>query len=192
MILNFLQQAKKSELMLITTVACIIIFIGYYFLFLAPIMAKFLTIAREVARVESQLDKAELSINRMPTIQKEIEELKSKVSFYSNKLPKEEEFPAILENLSNMAQNAGVKIIKIRPIKNFLTLSTESVHPEIYRQEEVSIDALCGYHQLGTFIAELENAERFMEVSHIRVESTKLSPKRHNVQLIVKTFILKE
>ena len=190
--LDFLKKAKKSQIMAFTVAICCIILVGYYFLFLSPVISRSLSVFREVAKVQSRLDQAELSINRMPTIKEGMEELRSKASFYSNKLPKEEEFPAVLENLSNMAKNAGVKIIKILPVRESLTVSEESTHPDIYRQKEINVNAQCGYHQLGTFVSELENAERFMEVSDIRIEARRISPKRHNVQLIVKTFILLE
>jgi Tfp pilus assembly protein PilO len=188
--LDFLKKAKKDEIILITVAACCLILVGYYFLFLAPVTSKFLLVFRGASRVGIKLADAELSINRMPMMRKEIEELRSNEDVYSSKLPREEEFPAVLESLSDMAQNAGVKITKILPVRESLPYSNEPSHPGIYQQKEIRIDAQCGYHELGTFIAALESAKRFMEVSDIRIEVGKVNPKRHNVQLTVKTFIL--
>lgn len=186
-----MKKAKKNEIIIYTVAASCIVFVGYYFLFLSPVISRFLSVFRKVATVQSKLNEAELSINRMPKIKEEIEELRNKADFYSNKLPKEEEFPVVLESLSDMAKNADVKITKILPVKSSTTFSEGNIQSDIYDQKEISIDAQCGYHQLGEFIAELENAERFMEVSDIKIETGKANPKRHNVQLTVKTFILK-
>jgi len=189
--LDFLKKAKKQEIMAIAIALCFFAFIGYYFFFLSPVITKFLAVFRDVSRTQGRIDKAELSIGRMPVIKREIDELKAKADFYSNMLPKEEEFPEVLENLSTMARNTGVKITKIIPVKETQNRFEANPHPDIYSQQRILINAQCGYHQLATFIAEMESAERFMEVSDIQVSSTTLNPKRHNVQLIVKTFILK-
>ena len=189
--LNFLKNAKKNELTIYIIAACCIVFIGYYFLFLSPAISRFLSVFREVAKIQTRLNEAELSIKRMPKIKKEIDQLRDKANFYSNKLPKEEEFPAVLEGLSVMARNSDVKITKILPLRSSTVFSEEKIPSAVYDEKEISIDAQCGYHQLGEFIAELEKAERFMEVSDIEIEAGKANSKRHNVQLTVKTFILK-
>lgn len=189
--LDFLKKAKKNEIIIYAIAASCIVFVGYYFLFLSPVISRFFSVFREVARAQSKLNDARLSINRVPKIKEEIEELRYRTNLYSNKLPKEEEFPVVLESLSDMAKNADVKITKILPVKNSATFSEENIKSGTYNQKEISIDAQCGYHQLGEFITALENAERFMEVSDIKIEAGKANPKRHNVQLIVKTFVLK-
>jgi type IV pilus assembly protein PilO len=189
--LDFLKKAKKSELLAFTVMVCVIILIGYYFLFLAPVVSKLPSLFRESSELQTKISKAELSMNSIPRMKREIEELKSRETLYGTKLPKEEEFPAVLENLSSMARNSGVRITKIMPKKDTQAGSQAAPESEIYRQQAILIDAQCGYHQLGTFIAELESAERFMEISDIKIESGKANPKKHNVQLIVKTFILK-
>jgi type IV pilus assembly protein PilO len=188
--LDFLKKAKKSEIVAFTVIVSCVIVIVYYFIFLAPVMAKFLYVFSEVSRTQSRLNEAEYSVDRSPKIKKEIEELKAKAEFYSSKLPREEEFPAVLENLSDMAKNAGVKITKILPVRDSQLLPETGEHLDIYREKEISITAQCGYHQLGTFISELENSERFMKVSDIKIDAARANTKRHNIQLIVKTFIL--
>ena len=189
--LDFLKKIKKNEIMAFVIVACIIIIVGYYFIFLSPLASKFTSLLHKTSALQSTINTAELSINSMPKIKREIEELKSREGFYSNKLPREEEFPAVLEDLSNMAQNSGVKMTKILPMKDSGISVKENADLDIYRQKAILINAQCEYHQLGAFIAELENAERFMEISDIVIQAGRVNPKRHNVQLIVKTFILK-
>ncbi len=189
--LDFLKKAKKSEIMGLTVVICGLIIGGYHFLFLSPVVSRLSFLFRETSRIQNRINKAEISIDSAPRIKKEIKELKAKEVFYSNKLPREKEFPAILEDLSGMARSSGVKITKILPMKDSRVSSEEDTGSGIYSQKAILINAQCGYHQLGAFIAELEGAERFMEVSDIRVEAGRINPKRHNVQLIVKTFILK-
>lgn len=191
--LDFLKKAKKNEILAITGLVCAIILVGYFLLFLNPLLSKLFDISRKMNKLKSDFSIAELSIDSMPKMKKEIRELESKAVSYSNKLPKEEEMPALLESLSMMARDSDVKITKILPVKGVET-SKSAKQPKhgIYEEKEILINGQCGYHQLGAFIAKLENAERFMEISDITIENIKATPNRHNVQLIVKTFVLKD
>jgi len=190
--LDFLKKATKNEIMAFTGLICVFMIVGYFFLFFSPLTVKLSDVSRKVSKLQSDLTVADLAIGGMPKLGSEIEELKKKAITYSNKLPKEEEFPALLESLSAMAQNTDVKITKILPVKDTETRAPEKSMSRIYQEQKILINAQCGYHQLGTFISELENAERFMEISDITIESLKTTPRRHNVQLIVTTFILKD
>lgn len=189
---DFIKKATKNEIMAFTVLICVMVIVGYFFLFLSPLIAKLSNVSRKVSKLKGDLTIADFAIGDMPKLGSEIEELKKNAIVYSNKLPKEEEFPALLESLSRMAQNTDVKITKILPAKDTETHAPEKSTLCIYQERKILIDAQCGYHQLGTFISELENAERFMEISNITIESLKAAPRRHNVQLIVKTFILKD
>lgn len=179
-------------MMAFTVLICVFMIIGYFFLFFSPLTAKLSDVSRKVSKLQSDLTTADLAISGIPKLGSEIEELKKKSIAYSNKLPNEEEFPALLESLSRMAQSTDVKITKILPVKDTEVQASEKSTPRIYQEQKILINAQCGYHQLGTFISELENAERFMEISDITIESLKTAPRRHNVQLIVTTFILKD
>ncbi|MFH0839947.1 MAG: type 4a pilus biogenesis protein PilO [Candidatus Omnitrophota bacterium] len=191
--MDFLKKAKKNEILAFTGLICAVILVGYFLLFLNPMLSKLFDVSRKVAKLQSDLSIAELSIDSMPKMKKEIADLKNKALSYINKLPKEDELPALLESLSMMAQGADVKITKIVPIKD-TEVAKDAKNPKasIYEEKGILVHAQCGYHQLGTFIAQLENAERFMDISDITIESIKTAPKRHNVQLIVKTFVLKD
>ena len=191
--LDFLKKAKKNEILALTALIGAIILVGYFLLFLNPMLSKLFDLSRKVSKLESDINIADLAIGSAPKLEKEIEDLKSKAMSYSNKLPREEELPALLENLSTMAQNTDIKITKIFPTKDAETAADpKAAKSGIYQEKGISINAQCGYHQLGTFISEMEGAERFMEISDITIESVKTTPKRHNVQLIVKTFVLKD
>lgn len=192
--LDFLKKAKKNEVLALTGLICAVILAGYFLLFLNPMFSKLSDLSRKVFKLQSDLSIAELSVDSMPKMKKEISDLKNKAISYSNKLPKEEELPALLESLSMMARDTDVKITKIAPIKDAEAAKDAKITTRsgVYEEKSILINAQCGYHQLGAFIAQLENAERFMEISDITIENVKTALKRHNVQLIVKTFVLKD
>ncbi len=190
--LTFLKKAKKNEILAMTVVGCLAIAAGYYFLFLSPVFERVLLTSKEVANLQNRIDEAHRSIDAIPRLRDEIRELETKEAYYHTRLSKEEEFTQLLEHLSDIAQHAGVKITKILPLKVPQHTSEDAEANEIYAEKKILINAYCGYHQLGTFVASLESSERFMEIDDILIESRKNNPSLHNVQLVIQTFILKE
>ena len=59
-----------------------------------------------------------------------------------------------------------------------------------YQEIPIMISARSGYHELGSFISKLENADRFMEVSDIKLKANSANFRKHNVELIVSTYLL--
>ena len=72
--LNFLKKAKKNQMMAFTAVVCAVILTGYFFFFLKPITSKLTFLFQEVSGLRTNLDMAEISINSMPKLKREIEE----------------------------------------------------------------------------------------------------------------------
>ena len=61
---------------------------------------------------------------------------------------------------------------------------------QVYQEIPILITAKSGYHELGQFLAKLENAERFMKVVGMTIKSNKATPKKHDAELLVLTYIL--
>ena len=101
-------------------------------------------------------------------------------------LPAEQEIPKLLEDLSDMAKRANVKILGITPMAS----KQEAQPAEIYQEIPILINAKSGYHELGKFLSDLENAGRFMKVADIKIKENKVSPKKHDVELLVLTYKL--
>ena len=98
----------------------------------------------------------------------------------------QKEFPVFLELISALAKKNNIKIIAIEP-------QAMIDNPDLFYMEfPVLIDALCGYHDLGRFINNLEDAKIFMKIKDIKIANDDIIPKQHNVFLNISTFCLKE
>jgi Tfp pilus assembly protein PilO len=95
-----------------------------------------------------------------------------------------------LENLSEMAKDSNIKIVGIVPAISYFKDDKSANKSQIYREIPILITAKSGYHELGHFLNNLENADRFMKVADIDIKSNKTSPKKHDVELMVCTYIL--
>jgi hypothetical protein len=51
------------------------------------------------------------------------------------------------------------------------------------------ISARAGYHELGKFMSTLENSGRFMKCADMRMKANTSNPKKHDVELLVLTYV---
>jgi len=62
----------------------------------------------------------------------------------------------------------------------------------VYKEIPIMVTAKAGYHEVGRFIASLENSDRFMKVVDIQIKADRALPRKHDVELLVVTYVLLE
>ncbi len=70
--LSFLKKVKKKQIMTFMVVACFFILVGYSFIFLKPVISKLTFLFQNVSELRIRLGTAEISINSMPKLKREI------------------------------------------------------------------------------------------------------------------------
>lgn len=105
----------------------------------------------------------------------------------TKKIISEEEIPSLLQDISNTANKYNVKIMQIKPFRD--TETKEKLTSR--RKLLVTLDLLCGYHSLGSFINDLENAERFITVQEMKIVRSSSSSDYlyQNVNLVLRTYV---
>src|SRR3989338_6461538 len=116
-----------------------------------------------------------------------IEAYKAKVERYEKTLPAEQEIPSLLETLSRMAKSSNIKISALTPVSGS-GKGGETTHT--YREIPILISAKSGYHELGQFLSAMENSDRFMKVVDIDIRANNTTPRKHDVELLICTYIL--
>jgi Tfp pilus assembly protein PilO len=112
-----------------------------------------------------------------------------KIGRYGDLLPTEEGIPTLLESLSEMARSSGMKIVSIEPVEE---RDNKALRGQAYQAIPIRMNARAGYHELGKFFSTLENSERFIKIADMRIKTNAASPKKHDVELLVLTYILLE
>lgn len=179
------QDRQKTILMMLVGLVILVAYINFL---LKPAIAGLSEINPDLSKRLQEIERAEYWIGKRPALEEQLKELKSKISHHGSMLSKEEEIPSLLEELSDMAHESDVAIIGIKP-ERIVTPEGEGLP---FREVPISIKARCGYHRLGKFISILENAERIFAVKDIEIIGKPQSPRRHDVSLIVSTFLLSE
>ncbi len=180
----------QTQTLLLTIFAVLLAAVLYLYFVFVPQVVRVVKLTADAGKMKSELRSARVLIKDFERLKSDLEERSQKVESHEKKLPAEQEIPALLENLSNMAKNSNIKIVGIVPAMSYLKDDKSVKKSQIYQEIPILITAKSGYHELGSFLNSLENAGRFMKVADIDIKFNKTSPKKHDVELMVSTYIL--
>lgn len=178
---------KKTQKALFLAFLAALALIFYLNFLLKPQIIRVMNAATARNKAGRDLKNAEEDIAKLPGYKTDLASYEEKVGRYEKILPAEQEIPGLLESLSNMARSSGVKIVEIRPV---MPKDGALQKGDIYQEMPILITARSGYHELGSFLSSLEGSDRFMKVVDIAIRIDKASPRKHNVELLVITYIL--
>ncbi|MFA6079189.1 MAG: type 4a pilus biogenesis protein PilO [Candidatus Omnitrophota bacterium] len=184
-----LKKAQPQVLILAALVSGVVL-IALIFFILIPQVNKITDVLSKTGKAMSDLKEAEYQISRIDKYKTDIATFKEKVDLYEKKLPAEQEIPSLLENLSTLAKKSSISIVGITPVAPVAAKDQKAQKSAIYQEFPILVSAKSGYHELGSFLSSLENADRFMKVVDIEVNLNKTTPKKHDVDLMVYTYIL--
>lgn len=167
----------------------LIAFVLYLYFVFVPQIVRVPALFGKVNKITADLKSAKSTSAEMEWLKKQLAEYNEKVEWYEKKLPVEQEIPNLLENLSDMAKGSNIKITSIMPSPAAPENDAQR-RGKLYQEIPIRITARSGYHELGRFLSNLENSDRFMKVTNIGIKSNKASPKQHDIELTVCTYIL--
>lgn len=146
----------------------------------------------KIAQLKKDIKKLNDDLAILSVAVKEKQETQETDQRTAEKIIKEEKIPNLLEEISRIANKREVKIMQIKPLssppiaKPELTTATAK-----FFSVSIKLDLLGGYHQLGKFINDLENASVFMEVENLRISSESTSIITQQIELTLKTYVKK-
>ncbi|MCK5451460.1 MAG: type 4a pilus biogenesis protein PilO [Candidatus Omnitrophica bacterium] len=159
----------------------------YLLIFIVPVFTGFMNMRREIKTLEDEIDMVNNRVKMINNMTLKLQTLQDELDSYSKGLPEQKEITKFLEELSSVAKTAGVKILSITPLDIKDTLDPEA--REYYKEMPINVTAQSGYHQLGQFVSDLENGERFISIENLNIQMNKKSPRKHNVELMLKTYV---
>jgi type IV pilus assembly protein PilO len=187
-LLKELQKDQKKMVILVAIVTITTLFAYFHLLFMPQLSGLFATVAK-VNKLKIEFKGATADISRIDDMKKAIASYDEKIGRYGDLLPTETGIPTLLESLSNMARSSGMKIVSIEPVED---KDSKSRRGQAYQAIPIKMSVRAGYHELGKFFSTIEDSERFIKIADIRIKSTVASPKKHDVELLVLTYILLE
>ncbi|MBN1914064.1 MAG: type 4a pilus biogenesis protein PilO, partial [Candidatus Omnitrophica bacterium] len=111
--------------------------------------------------------------------------------FRQTRVISEEEIPALLKEIANIANNNNIKIMQIRPLRNFKGKEEPVAGLKKFSVLGIGMDLSCGYHDLGKFLSELDECQQVILVENMKIAPASLDSFQQKVNLLLKTYVKK-
>lgn len=187
-------SGRELRSLLLILFASVIFFFAYLSL-LTPMRRRGAELEQQVRSARDRLRILEAGTANETALHTQYQQMDQSVASLRSLLPSDEELPTVIQTLSDLASRAQVKIQTIFPQRQGGTspesatmLAGPSASPAVYKEVLIQIDALAGYHQVGTFVSELEAAKKPMRIANLRISGNPKEPKRSHVKLLVRAY----
>jgi type IV pilus assembly protein PilO len=116
----------------------------------------------EYTKKSNELTKAQQLVNRLPELKKEFALLNQRWAVAQELLPSEKEVASLLRKVTIAGQEAGVKFLLFKP---------GTANPQTYFTENpVQVSVTGGFHRAGTFLSEIAELSRLVNVSQLKLK----------------------
>ena len=141
------------------------------------------TLKGEYEKKSTELARARASVADLPRFEAEYEQLTQRWELASELLPTDKQTAALLRKITLAGQQSGVSFVMFKP---------NGTKPLEYHTElPVQISVTGGYHQVGSFLAELANMRRIVTVSNLRlVTNTKQDGTSTTAEFVASAYSL--
>ena len=126
-------------------------------------IAKYSELKQEYEKLTSDLSKARQMVNDLPRLRAEYEELHRAWLLAKELLPEGREVASLLSKVTIAGQQSGVKFTLFKP--------GQPVDRQYYVEHPVEVGVVGGFHEVATFLSEIANLSRIVNVSKVKLVS---------------------
>ncbi len=178
---------EKQKLYILFGIFGLSFLMVYFNLILKPQFSSFVVANRDYNAVKSRVRSANALIANESRIKAQYENLKNQSQALEKKLPSQDEISVLLQDFSKVAESAGAKILRIKPLE--ILGEDVAVAGQFFLEYPILIEARAGYHQCGVFINKLENMERFIRIDAVDIKGRAADPRHHDIRLRVSAYV---
>lgn len=117
----------------------------------------------EYEKKSTELARARATVADLPRFEAEYEQLHQRWTLAAELLPTDRQVAALLRKITLAAQQTGVRFVVFRP--------GGPKNEQYYTELPLQITVNGGYHQIGSFLAELANLRRIITVSNVKLRT---------------------
>ncbi len=172
-------------------IGCVVlIFVFDIFVFMRPQFRALSKTNEKIKSLSQEMKALQSNSQKLEQFKEETEELKTKVSLKSGRIVSKESVPLILEKLSRLANENGIKMDNIKPLSDREKSIVKRKEQE-YIALPIQIKAKSGYHNFGKFLSRVEQAEILFRVKEFTMTAAP-ELKLHNVELTLEAIVYEE
>lgn len=156
-----LRDPRTQKMIIIGVGAAAIVYL-YFFSTFIPFGHRALSeqktqLEGEYRKLSADLSNARQSLNNLAEIERQYDLITQRWKVASNLLPEQKEVASLLRKVTLVGHQSGVEFELFRP--------GPAVPGEIYNENPVTVQVTGGYHEVGSFLAEVANLDRIINVS---------------------------
>jgi Tfp pilus assembly protein PilO len=168
-----------QKLALIGIICLVILVVDYQFL----LSAQFRSIAdakNKISQAKSDIVKLEADIRLMQEFKK-----KAQTPQKTQRLITEEDVPAVLKDISDVANKYQLRVMQIRTSREAYNPKSKSTILGVM----ISLDIFGSYYNFMRFLSDMESKDIFLRLNDISIQSVEATPLIQNIKLSFKTYI---
>ncbi len=158
-----LEQKYKILLAVALLLLPVVIF---YFAFFSPNNQKITNLNNQKVSLENRLIAVKKKASNRERLRQELDETIAVFEETSTLLPKEQEIPQLLKDISALGTNAGLDFLSFKP-------GTDTPK-DFYAEIPVNINVNGPYHNLGFFLDQVSKLDRIVTVDNIKMSGPKM------------------
>ena len=137
----------------------------FFFVFYQPNNQKITTLSSQKASLDQKLKEVKTKLQNRTRLQRELDETTAIFEEASKLLPKDQEIPKLLADISALGRTAGLDFLTFKP--------QADVPKDFYAEIPVDIDVMGPYHNVGFFFDQVSRLDRIVSVSNVKMSSPK-------------------
>jgi len=162
-------RTKLQRVLLYTSAIVLLVGSFAYFAYL-PKHKEIGKLESEYKELAEKLDKARRTAKKLNYYRTKMKAAEAQFNIVMKALPEKKEIPALLDNISQAARDAGLDITKFKP-------NAEKPR-EFYAEVPISVNVSGNYHNVAMFFDKISNLPRI-----VTIDSIKMSPDKKGVKL---------
>lgn len=180
-----LSPAQQKQL-LIGILALLAVVVGYLF-WIAPRQRVLTEATAQVRQLELQLDQTRQGLSQLLSVEQEIQRLSARFQMASTPKPPEQQLPELLEEITQTARRAQVRVVEQKPTADIASLAPGTSG---YLELTVMTVVTGGYHQIGTFLDLLEQSSTLLRVREMGMAQDSNDLFRHRAFILFDAYLI--
>lgn len=178
---KFALDNKKITLIIIITV--MFLYLDFNYLLKAQ-MSGTKKSAEGIVKLKNDFKALDLGLKSMQGIKSEQKNLLQKKA---KKIISDFQLASLLQDISKIGNANNIRILQIKPSRD----TQKAAAALKFSPVTINLDLICGYHDLGKFINNLENNQAFISIESFKIEARSEEALKQRVSLTLKTYVKK-
>ncbi len=149
---NNLGSASTGTKAVVIGFVCVLLLVGGYFLLIQDKRTQLVSVERTEVQLKQEFQENQQLAANLEAYEEQLEEMEDMLANMLQQLPSRTEMPALLVDISRMAQGSG--------IDNELFEPRQEVMRDFYAEQPISVRMVGSYHEFGTFVSSVASLSR--------------------------------